>query len=386
MTKKRNEWGAATKLTHPPRPEIHQKNTPVVAPIYQTAKFVVSNEVPLSSQFIYSRVANPTLRSLEESISEILNFDETIVFSSGMAAISTTFLGLLKAGDHLISFRELYRPARIFIKDVLSGFNIEHDLLKLNELDSLPQRIRPNTKIIYFESPSNPNLQIADISKIIKQAKAHGILVIMDATFAGLQLNSGMGVDLIIHSLTKYASGHGDVLAGSVSGSKKLISQIRPMNIALGGSLDPHAASLVSRGLKTYQLRFEKQSSSALEIAKYLEIHPFVTKVYYPGLKNHPQYELASNQLIHSGGILSFEIKTDVGTALEFSHRLELLQFTVSVGSVESLICPTELFFGEDLSVNDRREMGINPQSLRLSVGLESVSDILADLEKAFLK
>ena len=379
----RKNWKLSTRLNHPERITPAKDNPPLLAPIYQSVKFVVSEETTYGNQFIYTRLANPTLRQLEMILAELQNKEECIVLSSGIAAITGALLGLLKSGDHIITFRELYKPARIFIRDMLPRFGIEASILKLTQLDELEKAIIPGkTKIIHFESPTNPNLDIADIDRIIKIARKHNILVTMDGTFAGLHQHTNLDIDLMFQSLTKFGNGHGDVMAGSIAGKKALIQKIRQMTITLGATLDPHAAFLVERGLKTYLLRFERHAKNAAKVAEFLNQHPKVSKVYYPGLLDHQGHELAKKQMLDMGAMVSFVLDSNGQNADQFAHKLKLIQFAVSLGATESIICPTHLFFGDDLSAEDKKEMGINPYSLRLSVGLEDAEDLIEDLKQ----
>ena len=380
----RKNWKLNTRLNHPVRMTPTKENPPLLAPIYQSVKFVVSEETSYGNQYIYTRLSNPTLRQLEMLLADLQNKEECIVLSSGIAAISGAFLGLLKSGDHIITFRELYKPARIFIRDMLPKFGIESSILKLTQLDELEKAIQPGkTKLIHFESPTNPNLDIADINRIIQIARKHNVLVSMDGTFAGLHQHTDFDVDLMFQSLTKFGNGHGDVLAGSIAGNRTLIQQIRSMTIILGATLDPHASFLVERGLKTYLLRFERHTKNAAKVAEYLNSHPKIKKVFYPGLAEHKGHALARSQMKDMGAIVSFVLDGSGLNADQFSHKLKLIQFAVSLGATESIICPTHLFFGDDLSSVDKEEMGINPHSLRLSVGLEDAEDLIEDLKQA---
>lgn len=381
----RRNWKTSTKLNHPQSVSLGPGNRPILSPIFQSAKFVVSEKVSLGSQFIYTRISNPTLKQLEIGLAEIQKKDDCIVLSSGIAAITGTILGLLKSGDHMISFREIYKPARSFIRDTLLRFGIESTLLKVTQLNSLEEAIIPGkTKLIHFESPTNPHLDIADIEKIISIARKHNILVSMDGTFGGLHQHAEFDIDVMIQSLTKFGNGHGDVIAGSIAARSDLIHEIRQMTINLGATLDPHAAFMIERGLKTYLLRYERQTKNAGMIAEFLEQHPKVEKVYYPGLARHPQGDLARKQMKDMGAMLAFTLKVDAFESAEtFCYRLKLIQFAVSLGSTETLICPTLTFFGEDLSEDDKREMGMSRHSLRLSVGLEDPEDIINDLQSA---
>lgn len=381
----RQSWGINTRLNHPDKIELVEGNFPTLSPIYQTAKFVVAEHALFSQQFIYTRISNPTLSQLEKSLAEIQKKEECIVLASGIAAITGMLLGLLKSGDHVIAFREAYKPGRIFIRDILPHYNIESSTLAITELDTLEKNIIPGkTKLIHFESPTNPNLSIADIEKICTIAKKHNVLVSMDGTFAGIHQHTQYPIDIMIQSLTKYGNGHGDVVAGSIASSSKIISQIRAMTILIGATLDPHAAYLIERGLKTYLLRYERQTKTAERVANFLFGHPKIKKVYYPGLENHPGYNLAKKQMTDMGAMISFEIDSTVAASADkFAHRLKIIQYAVSLGSTETLIAPTLTFFGDDLTDKDKVDIGINKYSLRLSVGLEDANDIIADLEEA---
>ena len=382
----RKNWKLNTRLNHPIRVTPSKDNPPLLAPVYQSVKFVVTEAESYGNQYIYTRVANPTLRQLEMLLADLQNKEECIVLSSGIAAITGALLGLLKSGDHIISFRELYKPARIFIRDTLPKFGIESSILKLTQLDELEQAIIPGkTKVIHFESPTNPNLEIADINRIIKIARKHNILVTMDGTFAGLHQHTHFDIDLMFQSLTKFGNGHGDVMAGSIAGKKSLIQQIRQMTITLGTTLDPQSAALVERGLKTYLLRFERHVKNAGKVAEFLSQHPKVNKVFYPGLVEHRGHDLAKSQMTDMGAVVSFTLNPNGLNADQFAHKLKLIQFAVSLGSTESIICPTHLFFGDDLNSKDKEEMGINPYSLRLSVGLEDAEDLIEDLKHALI-
>lgn len=379
----RDELHEQTRLTHAPEVTLPQGNRPILPPIYQSAKFSLAEGIPVPGQFIYTRVSNPTLRELELSLAELQGTEDGIVLASGMAAITGVLLGILKTGDHVISFRELYRPGRIFVRSVLERFGIQATMLSLGDLGSLEKAVTPRTRLLYFESPTNPHLEIADIKRIVAFAKKHKLIVMMDGTFGGPHQHRDLGIDVFVHSLTKFVNGHGDVIAGAILGRKDLLTEIRPMIWNLGATLDPHAAYLIQRGLKTYHLRYERQAQTAEIVARKLAAHPKIRKVFYPGLESHPGHALAKSQMSSMGGILSFELAPEVGEGLAFCHRMKLLQFTASVGSAESLICPTLMFFGDDLSAEEAKALGINAHTVRLSVGLEHPDDILRDLWEA---
>jgi cystathionine beta-lyase/cystathionine gamma-synthase len=375
--------GLNTILNHPRKVVMPSGNEPLLSPIYQTSKFVMSPDHSFHDQFIYTRISNPTLKELENHLADITKKEECQVFASGISAITISMLALLKKGDHVISFKESYKPTRLFIRDVLPRYGIETSLISLNDFNMLEKIIQPGvTKIIHFESPTNPNLKIADIDKLIEFAKRHQILLSMDGTFAGLHQHHYSSINLIIHSLTKFANGHGDVMAGAVMSSAQIMKSIRSMAIFMGSTLDPHAAFLISRGLKTYLLRYERQTKTAEKVAIFLSQHPKIKKVYYPGLKNHENYELAQKQMVHMGSMISFVLDSKGMDAKKFSHELKLIQFSVSLGATESIICPSLYFFGDDLSEKEREELDLNPFSLRLSIGLEDEEDIINDLKR----
>ncbi len=385
IKKHRNSWSVSTKLNHPVEVPLVDGNKPLIQPIYHSAKFTMSDSIPYWDQFVYGRISNPGLRRLELTLAEFQGREDCIVVSSGIAALTGVFLGLLKSGDHMITFRDLYKPGRVFIKDYLSRFGIESSILKLGDYKELEKAIIPGkTKLIHFESPTNPNLEIVDIKKVLEIAKRNNVLVSMDGTFAGLHQHKKFDVDIMIQSLTKFGNGHGDVIAGAISGRKDLIKIIREMTLYLGAHLDPQAVYLIERGLKTYMLRYERQTKSAQEIAIFLSNHPKVKIVRYPGLLENKWHELASTQMEDMGAVISFEIKSEVAqSADKFCHKLNLIQIAASFGATETIICPTETFFGVDLSKEEKEEMGINKFSLRISIGLEDPVDLTNDLNEA---
>lgn len=386
MSLNRKNWKLSTQINHPEEVSLKEGNRPLIAPVVNSAKFVISEKHSLNEQFIYGRVGNPTLRQLELTLGEIQKKDECIVVSSGIGAITGTILGLLKSGDHMITFRELYKPSRVFIRDILPNYNISSTFLSLNNLSDLEKNIiQDKTRLIYFESPSNPNLQIADIPFLISIARKHNLIIVMDGTFGGLHQHTEFDLDIIIHSLTKFANGHGDVIAGSIAGKKDIVGKIKEMVMYLGAHLDPQATYLIQRGLKTYMLRYERQTETAQKMAEYLQKQPGVTKVYYPGLEIDLNYKTTKSHMKSFGSVISFEIDSKMfSTSEEFCQRLKLIQVAVSLGSTETIICPTLAFFGLDLSEVERKEMGINSHSFRLSIGIEDFDDLKNDLHQAF--
>lgn len=379
MQDKRQQWDINTKLNHPFEIKLHERNKPLIQPIYHSVKYTPAENVPASEQFFYSRAGNPTVRRLELALAEIQKREDCVVVASGIGALTGTFLSLLKANDHIISFRELYKPARCYIRDFLPRYQIEHTFLSVRELDKLEETIVPGkTKLIHFESPSNPNLEIADIEKIISIAHKHGVLVSMDGTFAGLHQHTQYDVDIMIHSLTKFGNGHGDVIAGCISGKANVMKSVREMSMYIGAALDPQAAYLIERGLKTYMLRYTHQTETAAKLVQFLSQHSKVKWVRYP------ESELAKKQMKDMGSTIAFEIDPSVAPSAEkFCYKLKLIQLAGSLGSTESVICPTQNFFGLDLTEEERKSMSLTPYSLRLSVGLEGYEDLARDLKEA---
>lgn len=384
MGEDRRHWDINTKLNHPVEVHIHEGNKPLLQPIYNSAKFTPSENYPYWDQFIYARISNPTTRQLELTLAEIQGKEDCLVLSSGIGALTGTFLGLLSSGDNIITFKELYKPARMFIREFLPRYNISNTVLSLSSLKDLAGAITPQTKLIHFESPSNPNLDLADIEFILKVAKEKGVLVSMDGTFAGLHQHTQYDIDIMIQSLTKYANGHGDVIAGSIAGKSAVIKRIREVCMYLGANLDPQASYLIERGLKTYMLRYERQTRNAGELAQFLSTHPKIRSVRYPGLASHKGHELAKKQMKDMGAVVAFEIDSSVAVSADkFCHKLKLIQLAASLGSSESIICPTDTFFGQDLNADDKAAVGINKHTVRLSVGLEDVKDLIFDLNQA---
>ncbi len=293
-----------TRVNHPPDAAVPADNHPLVAPIYQSVKFAFESlEEALRFNrgeregYFYTRRANPTTRQLEKLLAELQGRDDCVVVGSGIASVTACFLTQLKAGDHLLCFVETYGPSLQLIKGLLARFGVSHTMLSIEDDTGIERALaeRP-TKLVYFESPTNPITRIADIARITKMAQAHGALTALDNTFAGFHNHSQYGIDLYLHSLTKYASGHGDVMAGAIIGRAELIRPIRRECVLLGTLLDPHAAFLVMRGMKTYYLRYEAQAANAMCIAQFLDAHPAVARVHYPGLTTHPRHALACSR------------------------------------------------------------------------------------------
>ena len=380
-----------TRVNHPPAIALPPDNHPLVAPIYQSVKFefdtVEETERYLRGErpgFYYSRASNPTTRQLELLLAELQGRDDCLVTASGVGAISQSLLALTSHGDHVIGFIESYNPTRYLIRRILGRFGITHTLLSIEDLAGVERTLaaRP-TRLVIFESPTNPVTKIADIAALTRLARAAGALSVLDNTFAGLHQHGGYEVDVYLHSLTKYASGTGDVMGGAVIARGELIRALRPDFGTLGGTLDPHAAWLILRGLKTYFVRYRAQCATALQIAEFLAGHQAVARVHYPGLPTHPQHALAARQMQDFGSIVSFDLRGTAAAARRFADTLELFARTASLGSTESLVLTAQMMGGRELNAELQRLSAITDGTIRLSIGLEDSEDLIADLTRA---
>jgi cystathionine beta-lyase/cystathionine gamma-synthase len=367
--------------------DLSKKNGPLSTPIFQTSTFEVSDSEQqlraTHTDMFYTRYGNPTHTVAEEAITELEGTDAALLFASGMCAITTTILSLLKSGDHVVAQRDIYGGANKFFTQWLPKLGIETTLVDTTSYDQHERALRPNTKLLYLESPTNPTLRVVDLKKAATIAKEHKLLSMVDSTFATPinQRPAEHGIDLVMHSGTKYFGGHSDLICGIVAGRQDLIDQIHETRTTLGGCMDPHAAWLLLRGIKTLAVRVQRQNQSALKIAQFLASHPKVRSVHYPFLEGHPQRALAVSQMSGGGGVLSFEVD---GTGEETRRAVESLRlFTLapSLGGVDSLVTIPVLTSHAMISSEDRRKMGVTEQLVRLSVGIENADDLIADLE-----
>lgn len=377
-----------TRVNHPPDAPLPPDNRAVVAPIYQSVKFefdtLAETERFLRGErpgFFYSRSANPTTRQLELLLAELQGRDDCLVTASGVAAISQTLLALTKQGDHVLCFVETYNPTRYLIRRLLGRFGVTHTMLSIEDLPGIERALaeRP-TRLVWFESPTNPVTKIADIAAITRLAHAVGALAVLDNTFAGFHQHGQYEVDLYVHSLTKYASGAGDVMGGAVIGRAELIRGLRADFGAIGATLDPHAAFLILRGLKTYFVRYAAQAASAQRIAEFLATHAAVGLVHYPGLPHHPQHALARAQMQDFGTVVSFDLKGGAEAARRCVDTLTLFALTPSLGSTESLVIAPQMMRSRELSAEQQRASGVTEGTVRLSIGLEDTDDLIEDL------
>ena len=385
----------STRAVHAGAPAVRANHT-LAASIAQTATYTFENtadleqymrgEDPDPEREEYGRYGNPTVRELEQRVTALESAEDGVAFSSGMAAISTAVLSLVKTGEHVVLFNDCYRRTRQLVRSVLPRFGIEHDVVPAGDLSALEAALRPTTRLVLSESPTNPFLYCVDLQKLSDVVKRHGrIRTLVDSTMA-TPINCrplDFGVDLVVHSATKYLSGHNDVLGGVAVGAAHLVSLLRDSRGVLGTVLDPHAAFLIQRGLKTYFVRYREQTRAAQAVAEHLAAHPAVARVHYPGLPGHPQAELAKKQMREAGTVVTFDLKQGSEAARRFCESLKLFALTASLGSTESLVMPPQLVGSRDFTAEQLRLSGIGPGTVRLSIGLEDIGDLIADIDQA---
>lgn len=380
-----------TRVNHPPAVKVPEDNRPLVAPIYQSVKFTFDDVEESQRQtrgeregYAYSRVSNPTLRQLELTLAQLQGRDACLLTASGIAAVSLALLALCKQDDHVIFFAEMYQPTRYLVRRLLARYGVRHTMLSIEDVAAIENTLAATpTRLIVFETPTNPLLKIADISRITAAARAHGALTVLDNTFAGFHNHGQFAIDVFVHSLTKYASGHGDVMGGAVIANQPIIDSMKADQVVIGATLDPHTAFLIQRGMKTYPLRYERQCENALQLARFLESQPQVAAVRYPGLDSHPQHALAQSQMQDCGTLITLELRGDRNQARKFAEALQLFAISASLGSTESLVQPGELMRPRDLNDQERSWAAITDTTMRLSIGIEHDSDLIADLTQA---
>jgi cystathionine beta-lyase/cystathionine gamma-synthase len=368
--------------------DLSKKNGPLSTPIYQTSTFeVVDNDQQLRAthtDMFYTRYGNPTHSVAENAIAELEGTDAALLFASGMGAVTTTILALLKAGDHVIAQRDIYGGVNKFLTQWLPKLGIETTLVDTVEYEQHEKAIRATTRLLYLESPTNPTLRVVDLKKAAGIARKHALISMIDSTFA-TPINvrpADFGIDLVMHSGTKYFGGHSDLIAGVVTGRQDLIDQIHETRTTLGGCMDPHAAWLLLRGIKTLAVRVQRQNENALRVARFLDGHPKVRRVNYPFLEEHPQHALAKEQMSGGGGLLSFEVEGTGEDARRVVESLRLFTLAPSLGGVDSLVTIPVLTSHAMISASDRQKMGVTEQLIRLSVGIENGDDLITDLEQ----
>ncbi len=368
---------------------LDKKNGPLATPIYQTSTFeVTDNEEQLrttGSDHYYTRYGNPTNTVAEKTVAELEGVDAALTFASGMGAITTTLMALLQSGDHVVAQRDIYGGVNKFLSQWLPKMGIETTFVDTTEYEQHARAIRPNTKLLYLESPTNPTLRVVDFKQVAALAKQQNLLSMIDSTF-GTPINqrpAEFGIDLIMHSGTKYLAGHSDLICGVVAGRHELIERIWETRTILGNCMDPHASWVLVRGLKTLAVRVARQNENAQRVAEFLSEHAKVRRVHYPFLKSHPQYAIARKQMSGGGGMVSFEVEGTGEDARRVTEAMRLFTLAPSLGGVESLVSIPVLTSHLTVSPEERRRIGIREQMIRLSVGIENVDDLIADLERA---
>lgn len=386
--------GFNTRLVHAGRAKDAYGSA--VTPIYQTSTFAFDNAqvgadrfAGRADGFIYTRIGNPTIRALEQSIAELENGADGVATSSGMGAVSVIYMALLSQGAHLVSTGSVYGPSRSLIERHFNRFGVQYTYVDTSEIENVRAAMRPNTKVVYLESPSNPAMLVTDIRAVSDLAHRHGALVVVDNTFASphLQKPLDLGADVVFHSVTKFINGHADVVGGViVAKAPDLGRQLRAVMVMMGVNMDPHQAFLVHRGVKTLSLRVERAQESAMKVACWLEAHPKVAWVRYVGLASHPQHELVKRQMSGFGSMISFELKGGYEAGRSLMDNVRLATLAVSLGGVETLIEHPASMTHAGMSQADRLEGGISDGLVRYSVGIEDVDDLIADLEQAIAK
>jgi cystathionine gamma-synthase len=369
----------------------------LTTPIVQTSTFTFNDTADLvdfmdahlwgdeTERTEYGRYGNPTLAAVERKLADLDSGEAALLFSSGMAAVTVTLLTLLSAEAHMVMTDDCYRRTRQFITQFLNRYGVEATQVPVGDFEALEAAIRPNTRLILSESPTNPYLRVVDLPRLVEIARKHGLKTVIDSTFATPinQRPLEFGVDLVIHSATKYLGGHNDLLAGVVIGSDYLIAGLRETQGMIGAISDPNTAYLLLRGLKTLDLRVTRQNDTGLKVARFMEGHPAVRRVHYPGLPSHPDYAIAREQMSAFGGVISFELDADLETTGCFIDALQIPYIGPSLGGVESLVGQVALVSYYELSSEERAEIGISDTLVRLAVGIESAHDIIADLAQA---
>ncbi|MFH0974597.1 MAG: aminotransferase class I/II-fold pyridoxal phosphate-dependent enzyme [Spirochaetota bacterium] len=367
----------------------------ITTPIVQSSTYTFKDSKEIEAytkndkiRFEYGRYGNPTEKVAEKRLADLEGAEDSLMFSSGMMAITTTILALVQSGDHIVITDDCYGKTLEFCRSYLKRFGIECTIVPFGNYELLDSSIKKNTRFIFSESPTNPYLNVFDLIKFSKIADKHKVITIIDSTFATPynQRPLEYGIDLVIHSGTKYLGGHNDILAGVLLGKKELVIKVRDLHKSMGGVIDPHCCYLLLRGLKTFPLRVKTQNENTLRIAEYLEKHPKVEKTYYPFLKSHPHYNVAKEQMKGGGGVVTFTIKGDLDASKRFMDSLEMIYIAPSLGGVETLITHPATVTYYKYTRDQRYDLGIVDNLFRLAVGLEDPDDIIADLEKGFAR
>jgi cystathionine gamma-synthase len=392
--KKPDAKGLATQAIHGGELRPRAGNA-ITTPIFQTATYVFEDTAELVDHMShrvereeYGRYGNPTQRVAEAKCAALEGAEAGLAFASGMAAITTTLFAVLRHGQHVILTDDCYRRTRQFCRTVLAKFGVDVSIVETGNYAALEAAITPQTRVLISESPTNPYNKVVDLDRIAAIGRQHRILTIIDSTLATPvnQRPLDHGIDLVLHSATKYLAGHNDVLGGVILGSEALIDAVRECQGVLGAIIDPHAAYLLIRGLKTLPLRVEQQNASALEVARWLAGHAKVTRVHYAGLPDHPGHDVAKRQMRGFGGVISFEVAGDLDAASRVVDAVAIPQIAPSMGGVETLIEQPSLMSFFELTTEERLAIGIKDNLIRLSIGLEDTADLIRDLEQALAR
>lgn len=365
----------------------------LATPLYQTSTFIFDNAQQGANRFageedgfIYSRLGNPTTRQLEQRVAAMEGMEDAAATATGMGAVSGALLANLSAGDHLISSKAVYGCSFALMNHQLTRWGIEVTFVDMAKPEEVEAAIKPNTKVIFLETPVNPNLEVFDLKVIGAIAQKHNVISIVDNTFLSpvLQQPKNFDIDIVLHSATKFLNGHGDVVAGIICGTNEMIMHIKNTVLKdIGATISPHDAWLILRGLKTLPIRMERHCSNAQKIAEFLESHDKVSCVYYPGLKSHPGNKYIGEQMKAAGGVIAFEITSDLAGGSDFIDRMSLFSIAVSLGDAESLIQHPASMTHSPYSPEERNAAGISDSLIRISVGLENVDDLINDLSQS---
>jgi cystathionine gamma-synthase len=383
--------GFSTKAVHAGEAREKAGNA-VTTPIFQTSTYTFRDSHELIEYMEghvereeYGRYGNPTQRAVEHKLAALDGGEAALLFSTGMCAITTTLLAMLGRGGHLVLTEEGYRRTRQFCRTLLQRLGIDYTFVETGNYAALEAAIRPSTRLIFSESPTNPHLRVMDLERLADIGRQHSVKIAIDSTFATPynQRPLDFGIDLVFHSATKYLGGHNDLMAGVVVGTRGLVAAIRDMQAMLGGITDPHTSYLLVRGMKTLGLRMRQQNDNGMAVARFLEGHPRVRRVYYPGLSSHPDYKVACEQMKGFGGVVSFEIDGDMKMTSAFIDRLHIPYIAPSLGGVETLIEQPALMSYYEMTPEDRASIGIADELVRLSLGVEDTDDLIADLNQA---
>lgn len=391
---KKSKLGFNSRMVH--GGEFDNPLGSATVPIYQTSTFIFENADHGAKCFsgeddgyIYTRIGNPTIHALETLVADLEGGAEGIATSSGMAAVNTLYMALLSKGDHMISSEAVYGPSRVVMEQHWARFGVESTYVNTANIAAIKAAFKPNTKMLFIETPANPTIEITDLKACADLAHQHGALLVVDNTFCSpyLQRPIEFGADAVFHSMTKFLNGHADIVAGMIiTKDKDLGKKLRSMMVAMGCNMDPHQAYMVIRGVRTLGIRVERAQQSAMEIARFLEAHPKVDWVKYPGLESHPQHELAKTQMKGFGSMISFGLKGGLEAGKILMNEVQLAILAVSLGGVETLIQHPASMTHSKMKPEDRLKAGITEGLVRFSVGIEDVEDLIDDLKQGLDK